>query len=333
MSSGAWRARDVRHAIFTCAVNPDVSARANVTHSVRTTRFVVIRTDWRAFADEACSLAVQTGSSPKKRCALGPAQRPMCEGVGSCSSPAWTWKPSSSRSSRSTSSPGASCPIRSSSSSTTATSSPRSSSARCAARSSASSCCSSPRSTAGWAAAPFDVYRVCERDGAHRPRHRHRACSRRSSAATRSRVGGTPEQKQRWLTRIAEEGLLFAYGATEPEAGSDLAALKTVAEPVDEDGRSSATGSRAQAVDQQRRRRRPLHRSSPTRPAGRRWFVVERGRRGLHPRQARGQARHPPEQHRARSSSTTSTSTPTASSAASRARASCRRSRCSATRA
>ena len=35
-------------------------------------------------------------------------------------------------------------------------------------------------------------------------------------------VGGTPEQQARWLGRIAAEGVLVAYGATEPEAGSDL---------------------------------------------------------------------------------------------------------------
>ncbi len=45
-------------------------------------------------------------------------------------------------------------------------------------------------------------------------------------------VGATPEQKKLWLSRIAEEGLLFAYGATEPEAGSDLGALRTTADPV-----------------------------------------------------------------------------------------------------
>jgi alkylation response protein AidB-like acyl-CoA dehydrogenase len=50
-------------------------------------------------------------------------------------------------------------------------------------------------------------------------------------------VGATPEQKKLWLTRIAEEGLLFAYGATEPEAGSDLAALRTTADRVTQDGR------------------------------------------------------------------------------------------------
>ena len=50
-------------------------------------------------------------------------------------------------------------------------------------------------------------------------------------------VGATPEQKKTWLTRIADEGLLFAYGATEPEAGSDLGALRTTADPVSQDGR------------------------------------------------------------------------------------------------
>ena len=50
-------------------------------------------------------------------------------------------------------------------------------------------------------------------------------------------VGATPEQKKLWLTRIAEKGILFAYGATEPEAGSDLGALRTTAERVMQDGR------------------------------------------------------------------------------------------------
>ncbi|MGP0021362.1 MAG: acyl-CoA dehydrogenase family protein [Candidatus Sulfotelmatobacter sp.] len=50
-------------------------------------------------------------------------------------------------------------------------------------------------------------------------------------------VGATPEQKKLWLGRIADEGLLFAYGATEPEAGSDLGALRTTADRVLQDGR------------------------------------------------------------------------------------------------
>jgi alkylation response protein AidB-like acyl-CoA dehydrogenase len=49
-------------------------------------------------------------------------------------------------------------------------------------------------------------------------------------------VGGTPEQKQLWMGKIADQGLLVAYGATEPQAGSDLGSLLTKAVPVEEDG-------------------------------------------------------------------------------------------------
>ncbi len=49
-------------------------------------------------------------------------------------------------------------------------------------------------------------------------------------------VGGTDDQKALWLGRIADESLLMAYGATEPQAGSDLAALTTKAIPVQENG-------------------------------------------------------------------------------------------------
>ncbi|MFN8376494.1 MAG: acyl-CoA dehydrogenase family protein [Anaerolineae bacterium] len=49
-------------------------------------------------------------------------------------------------------------------------------------------------------------------------------------------VGGTPEQKKHWMSRIANESLLVAYGATEPQAGSDLAAMTTKAVPVEENG-------------------------------------------------------------------------------------------------
>ena len=54
--------------------------------------------------------------------------------------------------------------------------------------------------------------------------------------------GGTPEQQKRWMTRIANEGLLMAYGATEPEAGSDLAAMRTTAEPIVETERETLWG-------------------------------------------------------------------------------------------
>lgn len=54
-------------------------------------------------------------------------------------------------------------------------------------------------------------------------------------------VGGTVEQKTKWLGRIASGEALVAYAVTEAEAGSNLAALKTKAEPVtDSDGKVEA---------------------------------------------------------------------------------------------
>jgi alkylation response protein AidB-like acyl-CoA dehydrogenase len=50
------------------------------------------------------------------------------------------------------------------------------------------------------------------------------------------RVGGTEEQKALWMGKVAEEALLMAYGATEPQAGSDLASMTTKAVPVQENG-------------------------------------------------------------------------------------------------
>jgi alkylation response protein AidB-like acyl-CoA dehydrogenase len=46
------------------------------------------------------------------------------------------------------------------------------------------------------------------------------------------RVGCTHEQKAKWITRIANEGLIVAYGVTEPEAGSNVQSLKTTAERI-----------------------------------------------------------------------------------------------------
>lgn len=49
------------------------------------------------------------------------------------------------------------------------------------------------------------------------------------------RVAGTEEQKEKYIRRIAEEGLIVGYGITEPEAGSNVQALKTKAERVLDD--------------------------------------------------------------------------------------------------
>jgi len=94
-------------------------------------------------------------------------------------------------------------------------------------------------------------------------------------------VGATPEQKKLWLTRIAEEGVLFAYGATEPEAGSDLGALRTTADPVVQDGRTvgyKITGnkqwiSNGGVAD--------VYTILANTPSGPSWFVVEKGAKGF----------------------------------------------------
>ncbi len=94
-------------------------------------------------------------------------------------------------------------------------------------------------------------------------------------------VGGTPEQKQRWMGRIADEGLLVAYGATEPQAGSDLGSLKTKAVPVIEDGQVvgyKITG-RKQWISNGGVAE--LYTILANAPGGPSWFVVEQGAEGF----------------------------------------------------
>ncbi|MGZ4674582.1 MAG: acyl-CoA dehydrogenase family protein, partial [Ilumatobacteraceae bacterium] len=79
----------------------------------------------------------------------------------------------------------------------------------------------------GMGGGTFDIYRVCERM-ARIDVGVATAVLATFLGSDPILVGGTPEQVKQWMTRIADEGLLMAYGATEPEAGSDLGALKTV---------------------------------------------------------------------------------------------------------
>jgi (2S)-methylsuccinyl-CoA dehydrogenase len=51
-------------------------------------------------------------------------------------------------------------------------------------------------------------------------------------------VGGTEEQRRHWLPRIASGELMVAIAVTEPDAGSDVAALTTRADPADSNGRA-----------------------------------------------------------------------------------------------
>ena len=48
-------------------------------------------------------------------------------------------------------------------------------------------------------------------------------------------VGGTEQQKEKWLGKIAEGKALVAYAVTEPDAGSNVVAIKTKADPVTND--------------------------------------------------------------------------------------------------
>ncbi len=92
-----------------------------------------------------------------------------------------------------------------------------------------------PEEYGGMGGGTFDVYRVCE-EMARIDLGVATSVLATFLGSDPIVVGATPEQKKTWLTRIAEEGILFAYGATEPEAGSDLGALRTTAVPVEEDG-------------------------------------------------------------------------------------------------
>jgi len=94
-------------------------------------------------------------------------------------------------------------------------------------------------------------------------------------------VGATPEQKKKWLGRIADEGILFAYGATEPDAGSDLGALQTTAERVMDGDRiagykingSKQWISNGGVAD--------AYTILANTPAGPSWFIVEKGAPGF----------------------------------------------------
>jgi alkylation response protein AidB-like acyl-CoA dehydrogenase len=95
-------------------------------------------------------------------------------------------------------------------------------------------------------------------------------------------VGGTDEQKQHWLGRIAEEGLIVAYGVTEPAAGSNVAALSTVAEPLTADD-GTVTAYRINGVKQfiTNGSVAQIYTILAKTPGGPSFFVVERDQAGL----------------------------------------------------
>ena len=137
-----------------------------------------------------------------------------------------------------------------------------------------------PYEYGGMGGGAFDVYRVCERMAAIDV---GLATSELATflGSDPIRVGGTEDQKREYMSRIAKEGILFAYGATEPEAGSDLGALKTTAEPVSENG--NVTGYRISGAKQwiSNGGVADLYTILALAPGGPSWFVVESGAQGF----------------------------------------------------
>jgi alkylation response protein AidB-like acyl-CoA dehydrogenase len=137
-----------------------------------------------------------------------------------------------------------------------------------------------PEEYGGMGGGAFDVYRLCEAM-AHVDVGIATGVLATFLGSDPIRVGATPEQKRHWMSRLAEEGLLMAYAATEPEAGSDLGALKTVAVPVEEDGQ--VVGYRVTGNKQwiSNGGYADLYSVLARAPGGPTWFVVEKGTDGL----------------------------------------------------
>src|SRR3954447_19226114 len=137
-----------------------------------------------------------------------------------------------------------------------------------------------PEEFGGMGGGAFDVYCICE-EMARIDLGIATAVLATFLGSDPITVGATSEQKKKWLSRIAEEGILFAYGATEPDAGSDLGALQSTAERVVKDDRvvgykingSKQWISNGGVAD--------AYTVLANTPAGPSWFVVEKGAAGF----------------------------------------------------
>ena len=104
-------------------------------------------------------------------------------------------------------------------------------------------------------------------------------------------VAGTEEQKQKWLGAIATGKALVAYAVTEPDAGSNVVAIKTKADPVTNDAgdiigykingskQFISTGLYADFIT-----------VLATTPEGATFFIMERGTDGYTP--GKGEKKH-----------------------------------------
>jgi len=98
------------------------------------------------------------------------------------------------------------------------------------------------------------------------------------------RVGATPEQQEKWIRKVADEALIVAYGVTEPEAGSNVQALKTKAERVlDESGQVKGYRLNGQKQFITNGGVAALYTVLADTPGGPSFFVIEAGTEGLFP--------------------------------------------------
>jgi alkylation response protein AidB-like acyl-CoA dehydrogenase len=104
-------------------------------------------------------------------------------------------------------------------------------------------------------------------------------------------VGGTEAQKQKWLGAIADGKALVAYAVTEPDAGSNVAALKTKAEPVI-DGDGAITGYKLNGTKQfiTNGGYADFITVLANTPEGPSFFIMEKGTEGLIP--GKGEEKH-----------------------------------------
>ncbi len=139
-----------------------------------------------------------------------------------------------------------------------------------------------PEELHGMGGGSFDLYRICERMG----RVDVGVATALFATFLGSEplfVGGTDEQKQKWLTRIADEGAMVAYGATEPAAGSDLSLLRTTATRIEKDGK--IVGYRINGAKQWISNGGYANFLTvlANAPGGPTWFIVEKGTPGFTP--------------------------------------------------
>jgi alkylation response protein AidB-like acyl-CoA dehydrogenase len=137
-----------------------------------------------------------------------------------------------------------------------------------------------PEEFGGMGGGTFDVYLICEQM-AHIDLGLATAVFATFLGSDPITVGATPEQKKKWLSKIAEDGCLFAYGATEPEAGSDLPSLKTTADRVMQDGK--VVGYKINGAKQwiSNGGIADAYTVLANAPGGPSWFIVEKGAKGF----------------------------------------------------